>query len=93
MTPLSGAWHVLGFAVPAVAVACLSAVIAKWLWRPEFRATTLARLSGTASACSALGFTCSVAWLGHDGQMAAYAVMVVCCALSIWWFARGSASG
>jgi hypothetical protein len=90
VTPLSGLWHLLSFAVPALATGCLTALLAKWLWRAEFRTVKLVRLGAVCCAASVFGFACCIAWLGQDGRMAAYAVMVICCALSTWWFARRS---
>lgn len=88
MTFSNGVWHLLGFALPALVVAGLTALLAKWLWRAEFRAVGLVRLGAVCCVSSVLGFACSIAWLGQDGRMVAYAAMVLCCALSTWWVAR-----
>lgn len=93
VTPLLGTWHLLGLAVPPLIVGGLTALFAKWLWRRELRATPLLRLGATSCTAAALGFGCCLALLRHDGGMTAYAVMTVCSALSVAWFARRRRSG
>lgn len=88
MTPLLGLWHLLNFAIPALAVGGLTALIAKRLRPSEFRATPLLRLGTASATASALGYVGSVVLLRHDGMMTAYAAMVVCSAVSVACFAR-----
>lgn len=87
---MDGLWHLLSFAVPALAVGALTALTAKCLWRAELRAISGFRLSVASGAASALGYAAIVAWLGQDGRMAAYAVMLTSSTLSVWWLARRS---
>ena len=88
MTPLLGFWHLVGFAVPALVVGGLTALIAKRFRPGEFRATTGLRLGIVASTASVLGYLCGVVLLRHDGMMVAYAAMVMCSAVSVMCFAR-----
>lgn len=90
VTPANGLWHLLSFAVPALAVGALTALTAKWLWRAEFRAHSWVRLSVVCCAASAIGFAASVAWIGQDGRMAGYAALLTGATLSAWWLARRS---
>lgn len=88
MTPLLGFWHLMSFAIPALAVGGLTALVAKRLRPGEFRATTALRLGAASCTASALGYLCSVVLLRHDGMMTAYAAMVLCSAVSVACFAR-----
>jgi hypothetical protein len=85
---LLGFWHLMSFAIPALVVGGLTALIAKRFRPGEFRATTGLRLGAVASTASALGYLCSVVLLRHDGMMTAYAAIVVCSAVSVVCFAR-----
>ena len=77
--------HLLNFFAPAWLVAALSAAMAKLAWRQALKAVALWRLAGFA------GLVGSVAWLaclfafGRDGKMSSYAVLILCCALALWW--------
>jgi hypothetical protein len=86
----NGLWHVLGLILPALVVAGLTAFLAKSLWRGALRGVGLIRLGAACCLSSVLGFAFCITWLGQDGRMVAYAVMVLACALSTWWLARRS---
>ena len=91
MTFSDGLWHVLGLIMPALWVASLTALLAKWWWPAELRGVGGLRLCAVCTSSSVLGNALCSAWLGQDGRMLAYAAMVLCCALSTWWFARAAA--
>jgi len=93
VTPLLGFWQLMSFAVPALVVGGLTALIAKQLRPGEFRATTALRLGVVSSTASALGYLGSVVLLRHDGMMTAYAAIVVCSAVSVVCFARRAMPG
>ena len=93
MTPLLGTWHLLALAVPALVVGSLTALLAKWLWHRELRATSLLRLATASCAASALGFGVCLALLRQDGGMVTYAVTAGCSALGAAWVACGPRSG
>jgi hypothetical protein len=90
MTFLDGLWHWLGFAVPALAVGGLTAMLAKGLWRPAFRGISPYRLAAVCGAASVVGLAGATLWFGQDGRMAGYAIMVLCSAVTAWWYAKGS---
>lgn len=88
MSPLGFVLHLLGFALPALALAVLMAAAARFL---------LPR--GTAAlgwwASVALNFVAGLAvlgaglaWFGRDGKMATYAGMVVVVATCQWLSSR-----
>lgn len=85
---IDGLWHLLGFIMPALALGCLTAGLAKLLWRAEFLGVSWVRLATGSSVASALGYACCIVWLGQDGRMIAYAVTLACCATGTWCFAR-----
>ena len=85
MNPLDGLWHVLNFVAPALVTGCLTALLAKAIWRQRLGSISLIRLCGVTAACSGLGFTIAAALFERDGRMVSYAVMVASAALFPWW--------
>lgn len=85
MGPLDALWHLSNFFASAVGLGLISAVTAKLAWRRELASVPLGRLClwGVGAAASAsLG---GLVAFGRDGKMATYALMVLACALGLWW--------
>jgi uncharacterized membrane protein YdcZ (DUF606 family) len=80
--------HLLNFAIPALAVGVLVALVSPLIYRK--RAVARSRYAqaainfvvGLLALCAALGF------FGNDGKMAAYAALVLAVATSQWWALR-----
>ena len=89
MGPLDALWHVGNLFVPALGLGALAAALAKLLWRRELATVTFQRLAGPACAACAATVLVGLVLLGRDGKMATYALMVVVCALTLWWQAFG----
>lgn len=87
MSTIDGLWHVLNFVAPMFIVGALVALSAKMFWRRELRTVPIGRLAGFASAGACIGYAGAVVWLGRDGAIAAYAVMLISTALTVGWVA------
>jgi hypothetical protein len=85
MGPVDALWHVLNFVSPAIGLGALAASATKLLWRSELRAVSLRRLALAACTSVAAAQLGALVVLGRDGKIAAYAGMVVVCALALWW--------
>jgi len=83
--PLDAIWHLSNFFASAVGLGLFSAVMAKLAWRHDLKSVPLRRLClwgvGAAAAASLGGLVA----FGRDGKMATYALMVLACALGLWW--------
>lgn len=84
MGPLDAIWHLLNFFAPALGVGCITALLAKLLWRSSLRAGLLG-LAAWASVAGAAGLVAALVLFGRDGKMAGYGLMVGCTALAVWW--------
>ncbi len=78
-------WHLIGFALPALALGALAAALAKGVWRRELAAVSWTRLARDASLASLAALVGGLVLFGHDGAMATYGAMVAACALTLWW--------
>ncbi|TDM05333.1 MAG: hypothetical protein C4K60_11035 [Ideonella sp. MAG2] len=85
MGPLDAFWHLANFVAPALGVAALATLLSKLLWRKALAARSLRQLWQVSAAA---GFVALVlGWLvfGRDGRMGTYALLVLSCALALWW--------
>lgn len=89
MGPLDLLIHLLNFVAPALFIAIFTTLVSRMMTRKAPAALTW-------GAQAAINFVTGVAVLllglwffGHDGKMATYAALVVCCATSQWVMARG----
>lgn len=89
MGPVDAVWHLLNFFGPALGVGCLSAAMAKLVWRADLRAVSLARLALWSSGAAAMGLVGALVAFGRDGRIAGYAIVVVAAALGLWWAGFG----
>jgi len=93
MGPIDAVFHLLGFAAPALALAAMLPFFTLLVMgRGAAQPTWLAQFTVNAVAC--LGVLAAGLWfLGADGRMASYAVMVLVCASTQWCMLRGWRSG
>ena len=91
MGPLAAINHLLNLLLPGLALAALAAALAKLLWRRELKALGWGRLAWPAAVVCAGVALGGLVLFGHDGRMATYAVMVLACAVMLWW--RGFGPG
>jgi hypothetical protein len=85
MGPLDALWHLTNLFAPAVSVGLLSALLAKLIWRRALAGKRWQRLSVWAICAATAAWLGGLFFFGRDGKMASYAVMVLACALSLWW--------
>jgi hypothetical protein len=93
MSTIDAVWHVLNFIAPMFVIGTLMTVSAKVIWRRSLRSTSYLRLASFASAGAVVGYGVALAWLGRDGTIAAYAVMVITAALAVGWVLMRSTPG
>lgn len=91
MGPLDALMHLGNFFLPGVALAAVTAALAKLLWRRELAPVSFGRLALPAAiACGGVTLA-GLLFFGRDGRTATYAGMVLACALTLWW--RGFGPG
>jgi hypothetical protein len=91
MGPLDAANHLLNLFLPALALGALAASLAKLLWRRALAGQPWARLALPAIAATATVPLAGLLLFGRDGRMSTYALMVLACAITLWW--RGFGPG
>ncbi len=85
MGPLDALWHLGNLFVPALALAALSAGLAKLVWRHDLAAVGWRQLAVAAAVANAAVVLAGLVAFGRDGRMATYGAMVAGCALTLWW--------
>lgn len=91
MGPLAAINHVLNLLLPGLALAALAAAGAKLLWWRELKPIAWSHFAWPAAVvCDAVAVG-GLLWFGHDGRMVTYALMVLACAVTLWW--RGFGPG
>jgi hypothetical protein len=93
MGVLDGLWHLLNFLAPAFGVGLVAAFLAKLLWWRDLKGVSPWRMAAWAVVASSLALIAGLLWTGHDGKMATYGVMVLTCALALWWAGWGARRG
>jgi len=91
MGPLDVLMHLGNLFLPALALAALTAALAKLLWRRELAPVSFRRLAVPAALVGAAVTLAGLVVFGRDGKMATYASMVLACAFTLWW--RGFGPG
>lgn len=89
MDALDAFWHLSNLFVPAVALAALTAALAKVLWRRDLAGVPWLRLALGAAAAGALVTVGGLVLSGRDGRMATYGALVLANALALWWIGFG----
>lgn len=89
MGPIDALNHLLGFFLPALALAGIASGLAKLAWRQELRTAAWSRLALRTSAACVLVALAGLVIFGHDGMMATYGAMILASALSLFWFGFG----
>jgi hypothetical protein len=85
MSPLDALWHLTGLFLPAIGTALLAAGGAKLLWRAELRRIGWLRLACWPAVAGAATLLGGLAVFGRDGRMATYGLMLLACAVTLWW--------
>jgi hypothetical protein len=85
MGPLDALWHLTNLFAPALGVGLMSALMAKLIWRRELSGQRWQRLALWAVCAATLAWLGGLFFFGRDGKMTSYALMVLACALSLWW--------
>jgi hypothetical protein len=85
MGPLDALWHLANLFAPAVSVGLTTALLAKLVWRRALAGQRWQRLSIWAVGAATAAWLGGLFLFGRDGKMTSYAVMVLACALSLWW--------
>jgi len=77
LSPIDAFWHLSNLFAPAWIVAGLTALFIKLLWRREFKTLAWRRLALWGGAGGSAAVIVALAWLGHDGKMLGYGLMLV----------------
>jgi hypothetical protein len=85
MSLIDALWHLIGLFLPALLTGGLAAGAAKLWWRAELRSTGWLRLALWSSAAGALASLGGLVAFGRDGRMASYGLMILACAVALWW--------
>lgn len=89
MTPIDTLNHLLNFLAPALALALLLPLAARFLKSKNAKPLVWwAQVAINFVACS-VALLASLWWWGQDGKMAAYAALVLVGASSQWLVSRG----
>lgn len=85
MGPLDAFWHLVNFVAPALGVAALATLLSKLLWRKALAAHSLRQLWQVSAAAGVAALVLGWLVFGRDGRMGTYALLVLSCALALWW--------
>ena len=85
MTALDAIWHVLNAMAAPLGLALLSAGAVKLLWRQACLGRSWAGLTAWGAVAGLMAHTGNWAYFGVEGTMLGYALMVVACALALWF--------
>ncbi|MGY0197590.1 hypothetical protein ACWA7J_21195 [Leptothrix sp. BB-4] len=81
--------HLLNFMLPALAVAALTAALAKLLWRDALAGVAWQRLVLHAASGGLLALIGGLVIQGRDGRMSTWLALVVANAVGLWWAGFG----
>ncbi len=85
MTALDAIWHVLNAMAAPLGLAILSAGAVKLLWRQACVGRSWAVLTGWGSVAALTAHIGTWAYLDVEGTMLGYALMVLACAMALWF--------
>ena len=89
MSALDALIHVAAFALPALLLGAVAAVLTKLLWLRPLATVSVLRLAGWASAAALLALVAGQLLTGHDGAMLTYVAMLLACAAALGWAGWG----
>ena len=89
MAAIDAFWHLMNLLAPAASVSLIAAGVAKLVWRRQLKTVSWRRLVGWPTALSAAVIVVGLLVSGRDGRIATYMVMVVACAVGLWWAGWG----
>jgi len=81
--------HVLNFLAPAVWIALLLPLVARWLWKKSPAAPSWRRQSAINLAVAVAVLLLGLLVFGRDGKMLTYTAVALLCATSQWLMLRG----
>lgn len=81
--------HVLNFVAPALVLALLLPLGARWFMKKKSAVPAFWTQAAVNFAASALVLLLGLWFFGRDGKMATYAGMVLVCSTSQWLLRRG----
>lgn len=85
MSPLDAFWHLTNLFAPAWGVAALLAAAVKLVWRRDAAALPWRRLWVWGGLGGSLALIAALAWLGRDGKMLGYGLLLLGISLPQWW--------
>ena len=88
MGPLDLIFHLLNFAIPALVVGVLVALVSPFFYRKRAVARSWYAQAAINFVVGLLALVAALAFFGHDGKMAGYAALVLDVASSQWWALR-----
>ena len=89
MGPLDLLNHVLNFVAPALWLAAVVTLGARFFMRKRPPALSLSAQAAINFVASAAALLLGLWFFGHDGKMATYTAMALLCATSQWFMLRG----
>lgn len=88
MGPLDLIFHLLNFAIPALVVGVLVALVPPFFYGKRAVARSWYAQAAINFVVGLLALVAALAFFGHDGKMAGYAALVLAVASSQWWALR-----
>ncbi len=89
MSPWDALIHLVNFAMPALGVGCLGALLAKLSWPGQLKGIAWLRLATWASAAGLAALVAGLVVFGRDGKMLSYGALVVASAAGLLWAGWG----
>lgn len=85
MDPITALWHVLNFVATPLAVAALTAALARLIWCRALAGVPFTRLAGRTAWAALAVWTVALAVQGREGTMAGYAALLLVVAAVLAW--------
>jgi hypothetical protein len=89
MGPIDAVLHLANFSYPALALAAISTLAAKLLWRRTLAGVRWQHLAGWAALLGVIVLLGGLFVFGRDGRMATYGLLVLANAAGLWWAGFG----
>ncbi|MEY4754657.1 MAG: hypothetical protein RJA44_2332 [Pseudomonadota bacterium] len=78
-------WHLGNFLLPACGLGLIASALAKLVWRHALGGVPWLALLRWAVTGGLLAELAGLILSGRDGRMSTYLLMVLACALALWW--------